>query len=77
MNRFCATRKAMISGDDCAFDHSQIGVCAITDVATLVTDPSADPAGVEAIRRAGTEVIVTAAAGQPAGTDHTSAIDGS
>jgi DeoR family transcriptional regulator of aga operon len=39
------------------------GICAITGVATLVTDTSADPAGIEAIRRAGTEVIV---AGAPA-----------
>lgn len=34
------------------------GICAITDVAVLVTDGSADPAGVDAIRRAGTEVMV-------------------
>ena len=34
------------------------GICAITDVAMLVTDGSADPAGLDAIRRAGTEVIV-------------------
>jgi hypothetical protein len=34
------------------------GICAVTDVAMLVTDDSADPAGVEAILRAGTEVVV-------------------
>ncbi|MEV8512549.1 DeoR/GlpR family DNA-binding transcription regulator [Dactylosporangium sp. NPDC051484] len=34
------------------------GICAITDVAVLVTDASADPDQVEAIRRAGTEVVV-------------------
>jgi DeoR family transcriptional regulator of aga operon len=34
------------------------GICAVTDVAVLVTDDSADPAGVEAIRRAGAEVVV-------------------
>jgi DeoR family transcriptional regulator of aga operon len=34
------------------------GICAVTDVAVLVTDASADPAGVEAIRRLGTEVVV-------------------
>src|SRR3954470_18777619 len=34
------------------------GICAITDIAQLVTDASADPVGVEAIRRSGTEVIV-------------------
>jgi DeoR family transcriptional regulator of aga operon len=34
------------------------GICAITDVTTLVTDGSADDAGVEAIRRTGTEVVV-------------------
>ena len=38
------------------------GICPITDVATMVTDTSADPAGVEAIRRAGTEVVVVGAA---------------
>lgn len=40
------------------------GICAITDVAMLVTDASADPAGIDAIRLAGTEVVV---AGNPAG----------
>ncbi|WP_239158695.1 MULTISPECIES: DeoR/GlpR family DNA-binding transcription regulator [Winogradskya] len=45
-------------------DGSKVGkiclarICSITDVATLVTDDSADPTGIEAIRRAGTEVIV-------------------
>lgn len=34
------------------------GICAVTDVAVLVTDSSADEAGVEAIRRMGTEVVV-------------------
>ncbi|WP_432987595.1 DeoR/GlpR family DNA-binding transcription regulator [Dactylosporangium sp. CA-233914] len=34
------------------------GICAITDVSVLVTDASADPEHVEAIRRAGTEVVV-------------------
>ena len=34
------------------------GICPVTDVSALVTDASADPAGVEAIRRTGTEVIV-------------------
>jgi len=37
------------------------GICPITEVAMLVTDASADPAGIEAIRRAGTEVIVARA----------------
>jgi DeoR family transcriptional regulator of aga operon len=37
------------------------GICPITEVAMLVTDASADPAGIEAIRRAGTEVIVASA----------------
>ena len=37
------------------------GICAITDVATLVTDTSADAAGIDAIRRTGTEVIVAGA----------------
>ncbi|GLY98482.1 DeoR/GlpR family DNA-binding transcription regulator [Actinoplanes sp. NBRC 103695] len=36
------------------------GICAVTDVAVLVTDSSADDAGVEAIRRMGTEVVVAA-----------------
>jgi DeoR family transcriptional regulator, aga operon transcriptional repressor len=45
-------------------DGSKVGrvylarICAVTDVATLVTDASADPAGIEAIRRLGTEVII-------------------
>ena len=34
------------------------GICPVTDVSALVTDASADPAGVEAIRRTGAEVIV-------------------
>jgi DeoR family transcriptional regulator of aga operon len=34
------------------------GICPITDVTTLVTDSSADEAGVEAIRRTGTDVVV-------------------
>jgi DeoR family transcriptional regulator of aga operon len=34
------------------------GICAITDVAVLLTDTSADPDHIEAIRRAGTEVVV-------------------
>jgi DeoR family transcriptional regulator of aga operon len=34
------------------------GICAITDVAVLVTDAGADPDNVEAIRRAGTDVVV-------------------
>jgi DeoR family transcriptional regulator of aga operon len=34
------------------------GICAVTDVAVLVTDAGADPDNVEAIRRAGTEVVV-------------------
>ncbi|MEU7871654.1 DeoR/GlpR family DNA-binding transcription regulator [Dactylosporangium sp. NPDC049140] len=34
------------------------GICPLTDVTTLVTDESADPEHVEAIRRAGTEVVV-------------------
>src|SRR4051795_13478131 len=37
------------------------GICAITDATTLVTDPSAHPAGIEAIRRAGTDVVVAGA----------------
>ncbi|GAA2592011.1 DeoR/GlpR family DNA-binding transcription regulator [Dactylosporangium fulvum] len=46
-------------------DGSKIGrnclaaICPITDVATLVTDATADPAGVAAIRDAGVEVVVT------------------
>jgi DeoR/GlpR family transcriptional regulator of sugar metabolism len=40
------------------------GICPVTDVSALVTDASADPVGVEAIRRTGTEVIV---AGIPRG----------
>jgi DeoR family transcriptional regulator of aga operon len=45
-------------------DGSKVGrnslarICPITDVTTLVTDDSADPDGLEAIRRAGTEVVV-------------------
>ncbi len=45
-------------------DGSKVGrnclarICPITDVAVLVTDASADPDGVEAIRRAGTEVVL-------------------
>jgi DeoR family transcriptional regulator of aga operon len=48
-------------------DGSKVGrsclaaICAITDVATLVTDDSAAPAGIDAIRRAGTEVVVATA----------------
>jgi DeoR family transcriptional regulator of aga operon len=34
------------------------GICAITDVAVLVTDAGADPDHVEAIRKAGTEVVI-------------------
>ena len=34
------------------------GICPVTDAAVLVTDASADPAALDAIRRAGTEVIV-------------------
>jgi DeoR family transcriptional regulator of aga operon len=34
------------------------GICAVTDVALLVTDTSADAAGVDAIRRTGTEVVI-------------------
>jgi DeoR family transcriptional regulator of aga operon len=34
------------------------GICPITAIATLVTDNSADATGIEAIRRAGTEVVV-------------------
>ncbi|MEV6925708.1 DeoR/GlpR family DNA-binding transcription regulator [Dactylosporangium sp. NPDC051485] len=34
------------------------GICAIGDVAVLVTDASADPGHVEAIRRAGPEVVI-------------------
>ena len=37
------------------------GICPITDVALLVTDATADPAGVDAIRRTGTEVVVAGA----------------
>lgn len=45
-------------------DGSKVGrnclarICPITDAAVLVTDASADPDGIEAIRRAGTEVVV-------------------
>ncbi|TQS42164.1 DeoR/GlpR family DNA-binding transcription regulator [Cryptosporangium phraense] len=45
-------------------DGSKVGrvhlaaICAIGDVSVLVTDESADAGGVEAIRRAGTEVVV-------------------
>jgi DeoR family transcriptional regulator of aga operon len=38
------------------------GICPITGVATLVTDASADPAAVDAIRKAGTEVVIAAGA---------------
>jgi DeoR family transcriptional regulator of aga operon len=47
-------------------DGSKVGrnclarICAITDVAVLVTDAGADHDNVEAIRRAGTEVVVAA-----------------
>ena len=34
------------------------GICPITAISTLVTDNSADATGIEAIRRAGTEVVV-------------------
>jgi len=34
------------------------GICPITDAAVLITDASADPEHLEAIRRAGTEVVV-------------------
>jgi DeoR family transcriptional regulator, aga operon transcriptional repressor len=37
------------------------GICPITDVALLVTDATADPAGIDAIRRTGTEVVVAGA----------------
>jgi DeoR family transcriptional regulator of aga operon len=33
-------------------------ICPVTDVSVLVTDASADPDGVTAIRRLGTEVVV-------------------
>jgi DeoR family transcriptional regulator, aga operon transcriptional repressor len=45
-------------------DGSKVGrnclarICPITDVTTLVTDDSADPDGLDAIRRAGTEIVV-------------------
>jgi DeoR family transcriptional regulator of aga operon len=45
-------------------DGSKVGkvclarICGITDIAVLVTDSSADPAGVESIRRAGAQVVV-------------------
>jgi DeoR family transcriptional regulator, aga operon transcriptional repressor len=48
-------------------DGSKIGkvclarICPVTDVALLVTDPTADPAALEAIRRAGTEVVLAQA----------------
>lgn len=47
-------------------DGSKVGrtclaaICAITDVAVLVTDAGADPDGVAAIRAAGTEVVIAA-----------------
>jgi DeoR family transcriptional regulator of aga operon len=47
-------------------DGSKIGraylaaICPITDVSVLVTDSSADAAGLDAIRRGGTEVIIAA-----------------
>ncbi|WP_328475953.1 DeoR/GlpR family DNA-binding transcription regulator [Actinoplanes sp. NBC_00393] len=47
-------------------DGSKVGkvclarICAVTDVATLVTDSSAAPADVDALRRAGIEVVVAA-----------------
>jgi DeoR family transcriptional regulator of aga operon len=34
------------------------GICPITEVTTLVTDPTADPTAVEAIRRAGADVVI-------------------
>jgi DeoR family transcriptional regulator of aga operon len=37
------------------------GICAITDIATLVTDATAPPAEVDAIRRTGVEIVVAGA----------------
>jgi DeoR family transcriptional regulator of aga operon len=34
------------------------GICPVTDVTTLVTDNTADPAAIEAIRRTGAEVVI-------------------
>ncbi|GAA2848640.1 DeoR family transcriptional regulator [Actinoplanes cyaneus] len=34
------------------------GICPVTDVATLVTDASADAAALDALRRTGTEVVI-------------------
>jgi DeoR family transcriptional regulator of aga operon len=33
-------------------------ICPVTDVSELITDSSADPAALDAIRHAGTEVVV-------------------
>ncbi|MEV4515216.1 DeoR/GlpR family DNA-binding transcription regulator [Dactylosporangium sp. NPDC049525] len=61
------TNAAMIQRADQVMvvaDGSKVGrnclaaICAITDVAVLVTDETADAAGIEAIRRAGAEVVV-------------------
>ncbi|MFI5952342.1 DeoR/GlpR family DNA-binding transcription regulator [Cryptosporangium sp. NPDC051539] len=47
-------------------DGSKVGrvhlaaICPVAAVSVLVTDSSADPAGVDAIRRAGTEVVIAA-----------------
>jgi DeoR family transcriptional regulator of aga operon len=45
-------------------DGSKVGqtllarICPVTDVSELITDSSADPAALDAIRHAGTEVVI-------------------
>lgn len=61
------TNRAMIARADRVMvvaDGSKVGqvflarICPITDVHELITDSSADPAVLDAIRRAGTEVVI-------------------
>ena len=61
------TNNAMIRQADRVIvvaDGSKVGqnllarICPLTDVSELITDSSADPAALDAIRRAGTEVVV-------------------
>jgi DeoR family transcriptional regulator of aga operon len=61
------TNQTMISRADRVIvvaDGSKVGqvclarICAVTAVSELITDPSADPAALEALRRAGTRVVI-------------------
>jgi DeoR family transcriptional regulator, aga operon transcriptional repressor len=36
-------------------------MCSVTEVSELITDSSADPAALEAIRRGGTEIVIAGA----------------